>query len=125
MAKKEKESVVEEITEQPKVDETVEKLKIKKGTLHAEATVKKELMDHEFELNMRMKKMELEMIQQRESNKDLNKDNREMKSQDSKNRQEKEMEEKKLLSEITKKGFESSGNDVIGGGMRLGAFDPK
>ena len=30
MAKKEKESVVEEITEQPKVDETVEKLKVKK-----------------------------------------------------------------------------------------------
>ena len=29
------------------------------------------------------------------------------------------------MSEITKKGFESSGNDVIGGGMRLGAFDPK
>ena len=30
MAKKEKESVVEETTEQPKVDETVEKLKVKK-----------------------------------------------------------------------------------------------
>ena len=30
MAKKKKETVVEEITEQPKVDETVEKLKVKK-----------------------------------------------------------------------------------------------
>ena len=69
--------------------------------------------------------MELKMIQERETNKDMNKDFRETKNQDSKNRQEKEMEDKKLMSEITKKGFESSGNDVIGGGMRLGAFDPK
>ena len=69
--------------------------------------------------------MELEMIQKRETNKEIDKDFRETKSQDSKNIHEKEMEEKKLISEITKKGFESSGNDVIGGGMRLGAFDPK
>jgi len=102
-----------------------QKGEIKKGTLHAEAEVKKALMDHEFELNMKMKQMELTMIQDREARKDLQKDNRETKSQDSKNIQEKQMEDKKLMSEITKKGFESSGNDVIGGGMRLGAFDPK
>ena len=35
------------------------------------------------------------------------------------------MEDKKLVSEIAKKGFESSGHDVIGGGMRLGRFDPR
>ena len=35
------------------------------------------------------------------------------------------MEDKKLVNELSKKSFESSGNDVIGGGMRLGAFDPK
>ena len=35
------------------------------------------------------------------------------------------MEDKKLVSELSKKSFESSGNDVIGGGMRLGAFEPK
>jgi len=102
-----------------------QKGEIKKGGLHAEAEVKKALMDHEFELNMKMKQMELEMIQQRESIKDENKDFRETKTQQSKNLQEKQMEDKKLMSEITKKGFESSGNDVIGGGMRLGAFDPK
>ena len=102
-----------------------QKGEIKKGTLHAEAEVKKALMDHEFELNMKMKQMELTMIQERESQKDLQKENRETKSQNSKNIQEKQMEDKKLMSEITKKGFESSGNDVIGGGMRLGAFDPK
>ena len=102
-----------------------QKGEIKKGTLHAEAEVKKVLMDHEFELNMRMKQMELSMIQQRETNKEMDKGFRETKNQRTKNQHEKEMEDKKLVSEITKKGFESSGNDVIGGGMRLGAFDPK
>ena len=102
-----------------------QKGEIKKGTLHAEAEVKKALMDHEFDLNMKMKEMELKMIQERETSKEAMKDNRETKNQGMKNRHEKEMEDKKLVSEIAKKGFESSGNDVIGGGMRLGAFEPK
>ena len=102
-----------------------QKGEIKKGTLHAEAEVKKELMDHEFELNMKMKQMELEMIQQRETTKEIIKDSKETKNQKVKNQHEKQMEDKKLASEIAKKGFESSGNDVIGGGMRLGAFEPK
>tara|TARA_R110002110_G_scaffold7656_1_gene38893 strand:+ start:996 stop:3413 length:2418 start_codon:yes stop_codon:yes gene_type:complete len=102
-----------------------QKGEIKKGTLHAEAEVKKALMDHEFNLNMKMKEMELKMIQERETTKDIMKEGREAKTQESKNRHEKQMEDKKLMSEITKKGFESSGNDVIGGGMRLGAFEPK
>ena len=82
-------------------------------------------MDHEFDLNMKMKEMELKMIQERETSKEAMKDNRETKNQGMKNLHEKEMEDKKLVSEIAKKGFESSGNDVIGGGMRLGAFEPK
>ena len=102
-----------------------QKGEIKKGTLHAEAEVKKELMDHEFELNMRMKEMELKMIRERDTAKEIMKDNKETKNLKTKNYHEKEMEDKKLINEITKKGFESSGNDVIGGGMRLGAFEPK
>ena len=35
------------------------------------------------------------------------------------------MEDKKTDNVIRTKGFESSGNDVIGGGMRLGAFEPR
>ena len=31
----------------------------------------------------------------------------------------------KIVSEIAKKGFESKGHDVVGGGMRLGRFEPK
>jgi hypothetical protein len=34
------------------------------------------------------------------------------------------MEDKKAANVMKAKGFESSGNDVIGGGMRLGAFEP-
>ena len=65
------------------------------------------------------------MIQEREMTKDVMKDGRETKTQHTKNQHEKQMEDKKLRNEIAKKGFESSGNDVIGGGMRLGAFEPK
>jgi hypothetical protein len=110
---------------QNEIEIETQKGEIKKGTLHAEAEVKKALMDHEFDLNMRMKKMELEMIEKREFSKEVMKENRESKNQFTKNNHEKKMEDKKLLNEISKKGFESSGNDVIGGGMRLGAFEPK
>ena len=101
-----------------------QKGEIKKGTLHAEAEVKKMLMDHEFELNMRMKKMELEMIQNREVGKEVMKESKESNTQDKANRHESKMEDKKAMNVIKSKGFESSGNDVIGGGMRLGAFEP-
>ena len=101
-----------------------QKGEIKKGTLQAEAEVKKMLMDHEFELNMRMKKMELEMIQNREVGKEVMKESKESNTQDKANRHESKMEDKKAMNVIKSKGFESSGNDVIGGGMRLGAFEP-
>ena len=101
-----------------------QKGEIKKGTLHAEAEVKKMLMDHEFELNMKMKQMELDMIEKRETSKEIIKDNKETKNQNTKNQHESRMEDKKAANVIKAKGFESSGNDVIGGGMRLGAFEP-
>ena len=81
--------------------------------LKAEADMKKMLMDHEFELNMRMKKMEMEQMQQKDLSKETLKGQNQVKTQQVKNQAEKA------------KGFESSGNDVLGGGMRLGAFDPQ
>jgi len=101
-----------------------QKGEIKKGTLHAEAEVKKMLMDHEFELNMRMKQMELEMMKEKDMTKEVMKDKKETRNLDTKNRHESRMEDKKAANVMKAKGFESSGNDVIGGGMRLGAFDP-
>jgi hypothetical protein len=102
-----------------------QKGEIKKGSLYTEAEVKKALMDHEFELNMRMKQMELEMIEKREISKEQVKDKKETKNQRTKNRHESQLEDKKAANTMKVKGFESSGNDVIGGGMRLGAFEPK
>ena len=97
---------------------------IKKSTLHAEAEVKKLLMDHEFALNMKMKEMELEMLQFKQDTIEDNKNKREEKQQGHQKSLEKQKAIDKTRDIITEKGFESSGNDVIGGGMRLGAFEP-
>jgi len=88
---------------------------IEKGKLHAEAEVKKALMDHEFELNMKMKEMELKMLQSREQAKETNK----KRISDNQIKSNERIQDKKL------KGFESSGNDVIGSGLGLEAFDPR
>ena len=77
--------------------------------LNMEATVKKDLMDHEFALNMKLKQMELG------AQKDMNSEKM-------------KVENKKVdgppKSAEPKKSFESSGNDVIGG-LDLSKFEPK
>ena len=82
-------------------------LDIKK--LQMEANVKKDLMNHEFELNVRLKQMELNANMGMHSEK-------------------MDVEKKKLdgpaKSAEPKKGFESSGNDVLGG-LDLAKFEPK
>jgi hypothetical protein len=88
---------------------------IEKGKLHAEAEVKKALMDHEFELNMKMKEMELKMLQSREQAKETNK----KRISDNQIKSNEKIQDRKL------KGFESSGNDVIGSGLGLEAFGPR
>jgi hypothetical protein len=69
--------------------------------LEREALLKKELMDHEMLINQRLKGMDNESAEKREK-----------------------------IKQETKKGepvknFESSGNDVIGGGLGLERFDPR
>ena len=82
-------------------------LDIKK--LQMEANVKKDLMNHEFELNVRLKQMELNANMGMHS-------------------QKMDVEKKKIdgpaKSAEPKKGFESSGNDVLGG-LDLAKFEPK
>ena len=76
--------------------------------LQFEANVKKDLMDHEFELNVRLKQMELG-------------------AQKSMHSEKMGMEKEKVKSNSKgepKKGFESSGNDVLGG-LDLSKFEPK
>jgi hypothetical protein len=77
--------------------------------LQKEAQVKKELMDHEMAINMRLGGIENANIAMRDKNREDRQDAR---------------EQRKNQGESLKK-FESSGNDVVGGGMGLSAFDPR
>tara|TARA_R110000787_G_scaffold94903_1_gene197789 strand:- start:1867 stop:4263 length:2397 start_codon:yes stop_codon:yes gene_type:complete len=92
---------------------------IKQQTLQVEAEVKKTLMDHEFEINMKLKRMDVENARVKDTAKEDRQDGRaQMQGQ----QQERLVEKREQVKE---KPFESSGNDVLGGGMRLGAFEPK
>ncbi len=95
------------------------KAKMKQQTLQVEANVKKQLMDHEFEINMKLKEMDLRGAKERDNTRENRQDRRQTMS----GTQQKDlMRERESLKE---KPFESAGNDVVGGGMRLGAFEPK
>ena len=72
------------------------KAEFKAKTLQQEAQIKKELMDHEFEINVKLKKMEASQQVYGEDRKDI-----------------REKESKK---------FESSGNDIVGGGLNMNEF---
>ena len=76
--------------------------------LEREAMLKKELMNHEMFINERLKKSENEVLDNRMSKQEDRKDNREARKRGE-----------------TVKTFESSGNDVIGGGLGLERFDPR
>jgi len=87
--------------------------------MRAEAELKKELMMLEFEMNMQLKGLEVEGQKQREKEKEDRKDER-TKIQAS---QQSEMIEQRNSGKPPKN-FESSGNDIMGGGFDLGAFEP-
>jgi len=88
--------------------------------LQAEAQMKKELMNHEFQLNMQLKKMEADTFKYREDNKENRKDER-TKIQAT---QQSELIDQRNNAKPPKN-FESSGNDILGGGMGLNQFDPR
>lgn len=85
-----------------------------------EAEIKKQLMDHEFNLNMQLKRAELQTIDSRDKEKEDRKDER-TKIQAT---QQSELIDQRKTGKPPKN-FESSGNDILGGGFGLGAFDPK
>jgi len=88
--------------------------------MQQEVEMKKQLMELEFNYNMKLKSIETEGLQQREKIKEDRKDER-TKIQAT---QQSEMIEQRKSGKPPKK-FESSGNDILGGGFDLGAFDPK
>ena len=81
---------------------------------------KKELMDLEFQYNMQLKGMETEGVKNREKEKEDRKDER-TKIQAT---QQSEMIEQRNAGKPPKN-FESAGNDILGGGFSLDAFDPR
>ena len=74
--------------------------------LQEEVRLKKELMQFEFELNEKLRQQDRRQTTQLERMKEDGKDRREKVKQDSKK-------------------FESSGNDILGGGMGLDKFNPQ
>ena len=108
--------MVEQLNEAPKKS-TVDMFKalVKFG-----GPMKKELMELEFQYNMQLKGMEVQNLQQRESQREDRKDER-TKLQAS--QQSELIEQRKNNKPPTN--FESGGNDIIGGGFDLGSFEPK
>ena len=93
-----------------------EKNQMKIEYLKQEALVKKELMDHEFQINMQLKNMDNEVLDKRETKKENRIDQRE---------DTKAQNQQAIKKGETLKKFESSGNDVVGGGIGLNQFDPR
>jgi hypothetical protein len=88
--------------------------------MQQEVAYKKELMQLEFQMNMQLKNMEVQGVKSREKEKEDRKDER-TKIQAS---QQSEMIEQRNSGKPPKN-FESAGNDILGGGFDLGAFEPK
>jgi len=87
--------------------------------LTKEAELKKELMALEFQFNMQLKGVEVDGVKEREKQKEDRKDER-TKIQAT---QQSEMIEQRNSGKPPKN-FESAGNDILGGGFDLGAFEP-
>jgi hypothetical protein len=81
---------------------------------------KKDLMALEFQYNMQLKGIEVDGVKEREKQKEDRKDER-TKIQAT---QQSEMIEQRKSGKPPKN-FESAGNDILGGGFDLGAFDPR
>jgi len=88
--------------------------------MQAEVAAKKELMALEFQYNMQLKGIEVEGQKQKEKQKEDRKDER-TKLQAS---QQSELIDQRQ-NQSGPKNFESSGNDILGGGFGLGTFEPK
>ena len=82
--------------------------------------LKKQLMNHEFMINSRLKQMELDVANSNEKKKEDRKDER-TRIQAS---QQSELIDQRKTGKPPKN-FESSSNDILGGGFGLNAFDPR
>jgi len=97
-----------------------DKAKLEAEKMMQEVEYKKQLMQLEFEMSMQLKNLEVSGMKEREKQKEDRKDER-TKIQAT---QQSEMIEQRNSGKPPKN-FESAGNDILGGGFDLGAFDPK
>ena len=88
--------------------------------MQAEGVLKKELMQQEFNYNMQLRQMDNETVNKKEKQKEDRKDER---TRIQATQQSELIDQRK--GEKAPKNFESAGNDNIGGGFDLGAFDPR
>ena len=88
--------------------------------MQAEGELKKMLMEQEFKYNMQLREMEVEGVKGREREKEDRKDER---TKIQATQQSELIDQRK--KEKPPKNFESVGNDIMGGGFDLGAFEPK
>ena len=93
---------------------------IEQQRIQVEVGAKKELMELEFQYNMKLKNMEVEAMKSKENSIEDRKDKR-TKIQGT---QQSEMIAQRQ-QDLPPKDFESSGNDVMGGGFGLGSFEPR
>ena len=96
------------------------KAQLEAQKLMQEAEIKKQLMEQEFMYNMQLRQMDQQTISQKDSMKEDRKDQR-TKMQAS--QQSQLIDQRK--NDRPPKDFESSGNDIIGGGFDLGAYEPR
>ena len=96
------------------------KAQLESQKMAQEVEMKKQLMALEFQYNMQLKGVEVEGVKGREKEKEDRKDER-TKIQAT---QQSEMIEQRNGGKPPKN-FESSGNDILGGGFDLGSFNPR
>ena len=96
------------------------KAQLDASKMQQEVAHKKELMALEFQYNMQLKGIEVDGVKEREKQKEDRKDER-TKIQAT---QQSEMIEQRNSGKPPKN-FESTGNDILGGGFDLCSFDPK
>jgi hypothetical protein len=96
------------------------KAQLESQKMIAEAELKKQLMNLEFQYNMQLKGVETEGIKNREKEKEDRKDER-TKIQAT---QQSELIDQRKTGKPPKN-FESAGNDIMGGGFNLESFEPR
>jgi hypothetical protein len=96
------------------------KAQLESQKMAQEVQHKKELMQMEFEMNMQLKNIEVGGVKDREKEKEDRKDER---TRIQATQQSELIEQRK--GEKAPKNFESSGNDILGGGFGLDEFGPR